>query len=354
MDDEMMPKLDDDDILIPAAFDHKGGVKVDVKGKLLTGLWTFIGVVFGIVLLVTSNDLSLAMKILGVIAVLYGGLWVTRFIIMDEMTYSINLETQKLLDYVVPTTSIWQVFSVDYDYPYTVYFRNGYKGVFIRMEKDVTTGKSADDRYYHYQAISNAYNIAHSNNMNIIHIDYMDSVGNDKRLVDVKRSLVNVENPYMQDVMSSIYDHLQYEMNMSYASFDVYLFLSKDKQDNLFRNINTVASAMLGANFITYKTLNRNDIATICKALFGMKNFSVVDACEALLASSSHSGIIAISHTGSDGVKEILNKTQEEIRFEREDMLERQEELKRRKKQRKRSKTNKNNESDQDTDLDLF
>ena len=66
---------------------------------------------------------------------------------------------------------------------------------------------------------------------------------------------------------------------------------------------------MLGGNFITYKVLDRLEIAKVCTALFNLHDFSLVDACENVLHEEGHSGIIPIKVTHGDGTVDEFNKT---------------------------------------------
>jgi ribosomal protein S21 len=299
--------------------------------------------------------------------VFYIGLFLLRFLVFGELWMSDMYETMKETDYILPLDSIWNIFDIDYDYPYICYFKNGFKGVFVRMEKDAITGKPEEAMFDHYQAIGDAYNLAHSLNMNIIHIDYMDNVGNDPRMQKLYDDLNFVENPHMQRMLIDIYANLQDEMARNYSSFDVYLFLTKDKKNNFIYNIQSVCNRMLGANFITYKVLDRIEIAKVCTSLFNLHEFSIVDACENVLQGEGHNGIIPINVTHGDGTVEEFNKTMAEkkiIADERARKLrERQEEEAKKKANMKRKKklAKKNGgiiEEDEepidDTELDLF
>lgn len=306
---DMTPQPNDTSITLPITFDYRGGRGQNVKAKVITTIVIVVITTIVCVGIAGNEEMLIWQKILFDLGILYGSLFLLRFLIFKELYFSDIYETLKEKDYILDITDIWQIFDIDFEYPYICYFKNGMKGIFVKMEKDAITGKADEAQYYHYEAISDAYNIAHSLNMNIVHIDYMDNVGNDPRLQKMYDDLNDVSNPDMQEMLIDIYGNLQDEMSMNYASFDIYLFLTKDKVQNFIYNVQSVASTMLGGNFITYKVLNRYEISSVCTALFNLHDFSIVDACETVLSNATHTGIIPIKVTHADGEVEVFNKT---------------------------------------------
>lgn len=353
----MQPQPEDTSINIPVTFDYRGGRNENKKNKIILTIVIFV---VGIILLVgilSNGEMELWKKLIFSVGVFYIGLLLLRFVVFKELYYSDIYENLKAMNFILPVSTIWKIFDIDYVYPYICYFKNGTKGIFVRMEKGTVTGKGENAQYNHYEAISNAYNKAHSLNMDIRHIDYMDNVGNDSRLQAMYDNLKDVENPDMEDMMIDIYSNLQEEMSLNYASFDTYLFLTRDKVENFVYNMQTVCNTMIGGNFITYRVLNRGDLRSVCMALFNFHDFSVTDACEDIIKGESHSGIIPIRIIRPDGVEK-LNKTQEEKRIEAEERLRKAQEAKQDAKAAKRNKGKKKesvvNDIKDDDDLGLF
>lgn len=355
----MQPTPEDTTVSIPITFDYKGGRNENSKNK-----WILLAVMVVVTIILTigiiSNDNMELWKKIGFIGgMFYIVLLFLRFVVFHELYYSDLYETLKELKNILPITSIWNIFDIEWTRPYIVYYKNGTKGIFVKMEKDAITGKGEMARYDHYEAISDAYNLSHSLNMNIRHIDYMDTVGNDSRMQSLYDNLSDIENPDMADMMIDIYDNLQDEMSHNYSSFDIYLFLTRDKTENFIYNVQNVCATMLGGNFITYRILNRNDIRTVCMALFNLLDFSVTDACEEILQGSNSSNIVPIRVINADGSVEKLNKTQQEKRIEAEERerkeRERKEEAKKNKRRRKtNTESNEITVEEPDEDIDLF
>lgn len=306
---DFKPQPEDTSINIPITFDYKGGRGQNTKGKIIVSIIIIAITLIGVIGLAMNAQFEIYIRVFGPFLVFYIGLFLMRFLVFNELWYSDIYEGLLESDYALKLDDIWQIFDIDFDYPYICYFKNGYKGIFVRMEKDAITGKPDEAMYDHYEAVGDAYNVAHSLNMNIVHIDYMDNVGNDSRLQKMYDDLAFVENPDMHEMLIDIYSHLQDEMSRNYASFDIYLFLTRDNINNFVYNMQAVCNRMLGGNFITYKVLDRYEIAKVCVALFNLHEFSIVDACENVLQNESSSGIIPISVTHGDGSVEEFNKT---------------------------------------------
>lgn len=361
---DMTPQPGDTSINLPITFDYKGGRGENKKGKIILSIADVLLTVIFTVGCASNDNLEIWMRFLLPCVVLYIGLFILRFFVFRELWFSDVYETLKATDYDLKLDQIWQIFDIDFEYPYICYFKNGYKGIFVRMEKDAITGKVGDAQFDHYSAIGDAYNVAHSLNMNIVHIDYMDNVGNDTRMQKLYDDLVFVENPDMQEMLIDIYSNLQDEMSQNYASFDIYLFLTRDKLNNLVYNMQTVCNYMLGGNFITYKVLDRFEISRVCVALFNLHDFSIVEACENVLSGVEHHGVIPIKVKHGDGTEEIFNKTTaekkviaaENARKQKERLAEQERqkaEAKQRKKNAKLGIKPKEKKKDM-TELDLF
>lgn len=361
---DMTPQPGDTSINLPITFDYKGGRGENKKGKIILSVADILITLILTVGCALNKNLDLWMRFLLPCVVFYIGLFILRFFVFRELWFSDVYETLKATDYDLKLDQIWQIFDIDFEYPYICYFKNGYKGIFVRMEKDAITGKVGDAQFDHYTAIGDAYNVAHSLNMNIVHIDYMDNVGNDTRMQKLYDDLVFVENPDMQEMLIDIYSNLQDEMSQNYASFDIYLFLTRDKLNNFVYNMQTVCNYMLGGNFITYKVLDRFEISRVCVALFNLHDFSIVEACENVLSGVEHHGVIPIKVKHGDGTEEVFNKTtaekkviaEENARKQKERLVEQERQKAEAKQKKKNAKMGvKPKEKKKDTtELDLF
>jgi len=312
----MKPERDDETIRLPVTFDYHGGRADNTKSNVIVGLVLFVISVFLTIMFLRNKNNPFTTRLLMV-----GAVWLIytvflRFKLLRESTYSDAYETLKEVDNIPDTSSFWNIYEIDDVYPYVCHFKNGLAGVFIRLERDVVVGKPDDLAYTHYEAISDAYNAAGSLSINMVHIDYMDNVGNDTRMQSRYDSLDNCTNPDMREAMLSIYANLQDDMSQYYTSYDVYLFTTKLKQDQLWYNVKTVIDRFLGGNYVSYSALDIDGIRSTCVALFNLTEFSAIEACENTVKGKRLRGIVPIRLENNDGVRE-LGKTQEQIRQER-------------------------------------
>lgn len=361
----MEPQPGDTTISIPITFDYRGGRQENSRNKFILSAIVLVVQIILIIGLSTNGILELWQKVVYDFGIFYIGLLIIRFVGFNELYFSDMYETLLERDFNVELPDIWQIFDIDFTYPYICYYKNGMKGIFVKMEKDTITGKPDDNQYLHSEAISEAYNLAHSLNMDIVNIDYMDNVGNDPRLQTMYDNLSNVTNPDMQDLLTDIYENLQSEMSRNYSCFDVYLFLTRDLPDNFLYNVQNVTNTMLGGNFITYRILSRVDINILCKAIFNLYDFSIIDACGKMIESEVVGGIVPVKVKHSDGTLTVINKTQNEMKKsaelearrrkeEKEEYLRNRHELRREKRSRKKSSSNDKDKRSKDEDLELF
>ena len=306
---DFTPERGDTSIHIPVTFDYQPGRSSNTKSKVFLSIGLVVVVVISGFIFFSSESLAIWQRILYFAGVCYIALMVLRFVVLKESHYSKMYEQLVKSDFSLQDTDFWRIFDISPVYPYICYFTNGRQGMFIRMERDALTGKEGDAVYNHYEAISDAYNKAHTLNMDIVHIDYMDNIGNDARLDTLYNDLERVKNPDMQDMLLDIYNNLEEEMSYSYTSYDIYLFITRDRVENLLYNVQQVASIMLGGNFITYRVLNKAELSGVCTALFNFNDFSINEACEKLVRSDTISGIVPISIKHSNGQVEKLNNT---------------------------------------------
>lgn len=313
----MQPDPNSYSINLPITFDYKGGRKENSKTKVIVTIILVVLTLFISVVLLINQELDLWQRVLYVIGVFVLAMLFERYVVLNEFYFSDVYENLLHTDFKLSSTSLWRIFDIDSDYPYIHYFKNGKKGIFVRMEKDAITGKPDSAMYDHYEAVGDAYQASHSLNMDIIHIDYMDNIGSDPRLDKKYSELSDIDNPDMQMMMADIYDHVQEEMSNNYASFDVYLFLSRDAKNTFMHNVQSVANIMIGGNFITYRIMDRDEVNAMNLPLFNLHTFSTIDACKEMMDGETIGGIVPISIKHSDGTIEELNKTQaqKEVEF---------------------------------------
>lgn len=241
---DMRPTEESTTIMLPVTFDYHGGRADDNKGLILSTVVVCVLSIFISIAVARSNK-EFVVKLLIILAILGLSTTFLRFKTFRELVYSDSLETLKELNFTPPTSSFWGIYEVDTLSPHIARFKNGLKGIYVKLEKDVVVGKPDTLQYDHYEALSDAYNMASSLSMNVCHIDYMDNVGNDSRLESLYNNLNDVDNTVLKDLMLQTYSNLQFEMSKDYASYDVYLFTSKIEDENLWYNVREIIERLM-------------------------------------------------------------------------------------------------------------
>lgn len=351
-DNIMKPKKGDSVINLPITFDYSGGRKDTYKSSLLwSGIMVVLGLIVGIGV-ITSEDGFFLMNIILGLGIMYCFLLFIRFVILKENKVRDRMVKLVDDDFKKNSHDFWGIYSIDEAYPYYAHLRNGKTALFVQFDKDVILGKVADSEYNHYEAIGDAYNLAGSMQIGMCHIDYMDSIGSDDRLVECFKDLSSVENPDIRDILTDVYSNLQDMMNQSVATFDVYVFTFKSSEVTFWYNIQQVIACMLEANYVSFKILDKSDLRDLSKSLFNIHDFSVVEASSLAFEKKKYAGVIPISVTKYDGTEVILNKTLEEQKEER--LIKEKEMILKKEEGKRRKKKSKNLENNSENEIDLF
>ena len=149
----------------------------------------------------------------------------------------------------------------------------------------------------------------------------MDTVGKDNRVKSLFNMANETENEDLKDVLLRIFDNVEYIMQHSYASYDVYCFFYKGKDELFMDELEVVLDAFLEANYIRYRILDKLAIGELVKSVFNINEFSVRETSERLfsdLGGTHYLTPIWVERETSNGVERVtLNKTSAQKEAER-------------------------------------
>lgn len=311
----MKPYKGMETVSIPVTFGYKGGRNESFRKRVLWSVVVgLISLIIAVGFLIRNNSPLLTRIVLSV-GVMIIGMLIIRFVLLHESALRKQYKELDDIDYKKDFRDMWGIYSIDSAYPYFVRFRNGNTGVFVRLNKDVILGKYEESEYEHYEAISDAYNIAGASYIGMCHLDYMDNVGSDERLQKCFDDLVNVKNPDLKDVLMGMYGYLQEQMDEKVTTFDVYVFTFRGNEHNAWNTIQRVLSCFLDANYVNYHVLGPFEVKNLFKSLFNVHEFSANEAMsDALSLNGGSVGIKPLKIIHADGTEEILY--QEEVKPE--------------------------------------
>lgn len=315
--DAMRPTKTDRVVNIPITFSKRS--EGAVSGKTL--FWVLLTVTILFIILVVgvlTGGASWYIKYPVSLLLIYLFVFFLRFFVFREGRLSDAFETMKEKDYQQSTNIFWNIYDIKTKPPYIVHYANGLKGVFVRFDKDVIVGKEDYMEYRHFEGISNMYNEAHKLGLDMVSIDYMDSVGNDERMSKVHTTASNVTNPDLKAILISLYSNLEHEMQLDYTSFDVYLFTTRDKEEDLWYNVRQVIEYGLKANFKSYSLIKPEDLRKMAQVMMNLETFSLTQAEKEVISSTLSQRIRPIKVINDDGSERIINKTREQLEKEKE------------------------------------
>lgn len=345
----MMPKKGATSLLLPITFDYSGGRSESMKSRYI---WSAILGVIVIIIAVgvaTNKSGFFAFNLILAMGILFVSSYAIRMLLLKEGKLREDFKSVNKNDMKRGFEDSWGIYSVDEDYPYYCRYRNGKSGLIIQLNKDVILGKYSDSEYEHYEAISDAYNIAGSSNIQMCYVDSMGNVGTDSRLEQSFAELSSVNNPDVRDVLTDIFTYQKNLMMERVTTTDHYVFTWRGSDITAWNIIQQILACFLQANYVSYHILDPDDMRDLYKDLFNVHEFSVVDATlSAFNAKKLEKGEIEYSFNGvtpirlvyEDGTETKLGKTREEKEQERK-LAEKEKELKKQELKRRKSKSSK-------------
>ena len=305
---------------IPVTFDSSSkpqGLSNDkfYLSLLVFGVWLFVAV------LALFVELEVFKKIVFIIGSFIVATLTIRFLLLRESYFKKKRNDLVEKNYQYPHSVFWNIYEVTNGYPAICRYANGLKSIFVVFDKDVIVGREADAEYYHHEAIAEAYLQMHKRGIDCMHIDYMDTVGKDDRVKSLFGMANEAENPDLKEVLLRVFDNVEYIMQHSYASYDVYCFFYAGKDELFMDELEVVLDAFLEANYIRYRVLDKLAIGELVKSVFNINEFSVRDASERLfsdLGGTHYLTPIWVERETSNGVERVtLNKTSAQKEAER-------------------------------------
>ena len=282
---------------------------------LVFGVWIFLAIVSLFV------DITIFQKILFIFGSFIAVLFFNRYVLMREYYFKKKRNDLLEKEYQYPYSIFWNIYEITNGYPAICRYANGLKSIFVVFDKDVIVGKETDAEYNHYEAIAEAYLQMHKRGIECIHIDYMDTVGKDDRVKSLFGMANDTENEDLKEVLLRIFDNVEYIMQHSYASYDVYCFFYAGKDELFMDELEVVLDAFLEANYIRYRILDKFAIGELVKSVFNITEFSVRETSERLfsdLGGTRYLTPIWVERETSNGVERVtLNKTSAQKEAER-------------------------------------
>ena len=281
----------DDSIVLPVTFDYKGGRAGNLKGSIIVVLVTFVAVVMLSVVIFKMGSKELYLRFIYFFILIITYVFFLRFAVFKEKLYKQYMESlsevssSAIKEGKEDKTSnfYWGIFDISDSYPYECYYVDGKRGIFVSLAKDIFIGKGEDVIAKHYDAVSNAFNVASRSQVDLVCIDYMDTVGNDTRMTGLYSELSYSRNEKLKSFVGSLYKGLIDSMEGEFASYDVYCVVTSNKNVELDKVMMRVVTELLEGNYVAFKVLREPEIRQLCAVLTNDEDFSLLEARERVL-----------------------------------------------------------------------
>ena len=344
--ENITPEVGDMFVNIPITIDSKPGRGGRFRGQMIANavvvfIWFFI-----LITTVKNGELTFFTKIFRLLFFTVLALFLIRFVIMREVKLRKQYAKLEDSDYKLNLSSLWGIYGQSEDYP-TIFYATGDRLItVIKLQKDVTMGKKEIDLYNHYEAISDALNYAGKADLRVMHVDYMDSVGNDDRLDLWYNEVIETKNPDFKEFFSLMHNHLVESVKGNMSFEDVYVLSSKDTESLFAYKCEQFAVKLKNANFTAFKYYGKEDLQNLICSIYNIHEFSFNEASQGVFNKAELGNITPIEVV-SNGIYTKLNLTKEE----RIQKAKEEEALKEKNKKNKKPEEVK---KEKEEDLDIF
>lgn len=345
----MIPQKGSSIVEIPVTFDSNSKPQGLGNDKFILSILVF-GVWLISAILSFFTDMEFFNKILYVVGSFIFAMFIIRILIMREPYFKKKRNELIEKNYKFPYSTFWNIYEITESYPHICRYANGLKAIYVVFDKDVIVGREENNDYLHYEAIADAYLQMHKRGIDCMHIDYMDTVGKDDRVMSLFEMANGAENEDLKEILLRVFDNVEDIMQHSYASYDVYCFYYNGKDELFMDELEVVLDAFLEANYIRCRVLDKEEIGELVKSIFNIEKFSVNYASEKLFSDLGGTNYLKPIWIERGGERKILNKTREELDAERE-VREAEANMRKSKKKVKNRTIRRLRE---DTDIDLF
>lgn len=319
--ENITPEVGDKFVNIPITIDSKPGRGGRFRGQMIANGISLVIYLFLMFTTFKNGEITFFTKLLRFL--LFTGLFTftVRFIIMRENKLYKQYKKLEDADYKFSNSNLWGIYGQSEVFPSIFYATGGKLISIVKMHKDVTVGKKESDLYDHFEAIADALNYAGKSGLRVMHVDFMDSVGNDDRLDLWYNEVVETKNPDFKEFYSLMYNHLV-ESVKSHMSFeDVYVLSSQDTESLFAFKVEQFALELKNGNYTSFKYLSREEVQELVCSVYNIHEFSFMEAAQGVFNREELGNITAIEvvHNG-ENIKLGLTREERQAKVREEEL----------------------------------
>lgn len=217
---------------------------------------------------------------------IYVGLWfiisinVLRFIIFEEKFYYKMYQELKVHEISTPAL-FWDIASIkDTDEGAIITYSDARIAIMAKIERDTITGKTAEFRETHYDAISDFYREVAVNRYSFVQLNIMEQAGKDPRLNELSKVVYKSDNDNICKLMEMQVGYIKNITRSSLYESDYFIFYTTDlsKVDTIIQDISECIFKLLDGAYVGYKILTSKDIIDFVKEEYGVNYFNSTEA----------------------------------------------------------------------------
>jgi hypothetical protein len=242
-----------------------------------------VGIIVMYVILVMYLG-SANMSFLGYVIFLGGwtviSFYLLRFVVFEEkFYYRMYLE---LKDKEISTPALfWDIASIkDTEDGALVTYSDARIGVMVRVDRDTITGKEADFKELHYDAISDFYREVVNNRYSFVQMNVMEQAGKDPRLNNLNKLVNNSDNKNINKLMELEIGYIKNITRMSLYETDYFIIYTSDisKRDYIMNDVTDCMFKLLDGAYVGYTIMNSKEIVDFVKSQYGVNYFNATEA----------------------------------------------------------------------------
>lgn len=268
--------------------------------------------IFVIITYLNSASANFASYVFYIFLWAFTSIQVLRFIVFEEKFY--YKMYQELKDHEISSPALfWDIASIkDTEDGAIMTYSDARIGIMIKVERDTITGKNAEFKEMHYDAISDFYREVATNRYSFIQMNIMEQAGKDPRLNELSKVVYKSDNDNICKLMEMQVGHIKNITRSSLYESDYFLFYTHDlsKVDSIIQDITECIFKLLDGAYIGYKVLSSKDIVDFVKEEYGVNYFNSTEASLLMFNNNAASVYPPFNISGilwTDGEEQELN-----------------------------------------------
>lgn len=206
--------------------------------------------------------------------------YILRYIIFEEKFYYRMYKIMKTSEVTTPAI-FWDVVSMrDGPDGVIINYSDAKIAVVLKLERDTITGKPADFKEDHYDAISEFYKELNVARYNIVQMNLMEPAGNDPRLGEMDKLINKAQNENIKKLMEYQVGYLKNITQSTLYESEYLLIYTRElnKTETIFNEVAECAYCLRDGAFTGFRFLNVRDVVELERENFGVQYFNHSEA----------------------------------------------------------------------------